>query len=51
MLSYGNLMLRESLNTRFKRLKMSKKKLRIPWLYLTGRETHARFRDNKRNLD
>ena len=51
MLSYGNLMLRESLNARCKRLKRSKKKLRIPWLYLTGRETHARFRDNRRNLD
>ena len=51
MPSYGNLMLKESLKERCKRLKRNKKRLRILWPCSTGRETHARFRDNRRKLD
>ena len=51
MPSYGNLMLKESLKERCKRLKRNKKRWRILWPCLTGRETLARFRDNRRKLD
>ena len=51
MPSYGNLMLKESLKERCKRLNRNKKRLRILWPCLIGRETHVRFRDNKRKLD
>ena len=51
MPNYGNLMLRENLSERCKRQRRNKRRLRIQWLYLTGKETRDRFKDSKKKLD
>ena len=47
----GNSMLKENLSEKCKRQKRNKRKLRIQWLYLTGKETRDRFKDSRKKLD
>ena len=51
MPNYGNSMLRENLSEKCKRRRRNKRKLRILWLYLTGKETLDRFKDSRKKLD
>ena len=47
----GNLMHKENLSEKCKKLKKNKRKLRILWLFLIGKETLDRSKDSKRKLD
>ena len=47
----GNLMHKENLSEKCKKLKKNKRKLRILWLFLIGKETHDRSKDSKKKLD
>ena len=47
----GNLMLRENLREKCKRQRRNKRKSRIQWLYLIGKETRDKFKDSRRKLD
>ena len=51
MPNYGNLMLRENLSEKCMRQRRNKRKLRIQWLYLTGKETRDRFKDSRKKQD